>query len=73
MFIETCAQILRRRMPRGIARGDGHIDRRQQMLIQAKRLARNALDAVACNGAAESAGGDCEPQARVSFMVGQHG
>jgi len=72
MLIEARAQIAGGRMPRGITGGDGHIDRRQAMLIQAERLARDALDSVASDRAAEGSGGDCEPQARMSFMVGQH-
>ncbi len=72
MLIEARPQILRGRIARRIAGSDGHIDRGQRMLNQAKRLARNALDTVACDRAAEGSGGDCEPQARMSFMIGQH-
>ena len=72
MRIEARAQIARAREPRGVASGDRDIDGGQRMLIQAKRLARKALDAVAGDRAAEGAGGNCKPQARMSFMIGQH-
>ncbi len=72
MLIEARAQVFRARLPRSIAGGERDIDRGQCMLIQAKGLACNALDAVAGNRAAEGSGGDGEPQARMSFMVGQH-
>jgi len=55
VFVETRAQCARRGMARAVAGRDGDVDRRQGMLIQAKRLARDALDAIARDGAAESA------------------
>jgi hypothetical protein len=70
-FVQARSQIMRRGTARGLVSSDGDIDRRQSMLIQAKRLTRDALDAIARNGRAECSRGDCQPQARISFMIGQ--
>jgi hypothetical protein len=56
-------------MPRGISRRHHDVDRRQLMLVQAKRFARETLDAVARDGRAECAGRHRETKARANFMV----
>ena len=48
---------------------DGDIDRRQGVLVQAKGLARQALDAIAGNCRAEGAGSDAQPQSRMRFLI----
>jgi hypothetical protein len=41
------------------------------MLIQTEGLAREALDTIACDRAAESSRGDAQTQPRIRFIVGQ--
>jgi len=70
-LVEARPQIARRRESRRLARGDHDIDAGKDVLIHAKRLAREAFDPIACNRAAEGPGGDSQPQTRVRFMIGQ--
>jgi hypothetical protein len=72
MPLQTRAQLLRRRTPRGTLRGDRHIDWWQGVLVQSKRLARQALDAIAGDGAAEYARRDGESETRMSVMIREH-
>jgi len=55
MFFETGSKLFRLSKPRGIARRHCDVDRRQHVLVQAKRLARESLDAIADHGSTKSA------------------
>jgi len=55
MFLETGSKLLRLRKPRGVACRHRDVDRRQHVLVQAKRLARQSLDTIAGHGSAERA------------------
>ena len=55
MFLETGSKLLRLRTARGVACRHCDVDRRQHVLVQAKRLARESLDAIAGHGTAKSA------------------
>src|SRR6202050_2889849 len=72
MQIQTRAQILDARKPRGVARRNGDIHERQRMLIQAEGLSRQTLDAVAHHGGAAGARRYREPEPRIRFMVCQN-
>ncbi len=41
------------------------------MLVQTKRLSREALDTVSRDGGSEGSRGDAQTQSRNSFMIGQ--
>ena len=71
MLVQTRAQILGLGTARGVARGDGDIDRRQGVLVQTKGLSCKAFDAVACDCGAESTRRYAQAQSRVGFMIGQ--
>jgi hypothetical protein len=43
------------------------------VLVQAKRLSRDALYPITRNGGAKDAGRDAQTQPRVRFVIGQHG
>ena len=60
MPIEARAQFLQLGLSRGFPNGDGNIDRRQAVLVQAKGLARQALDAIAGHRRSEGARGDTQ-------------
>ncbi len=70
MHVQTRAQRSWARSAGGLARIHGDIDRRQRVLVQAKGLSREALDAVACNGGTKGARGDAQTQTRITFMIG---
>jgi hypothetical protein len=72
MLVQTGAQFSRRSVAGGILCRDGNVDRGQRVLVQTKGLAREALDAVARDGAAEHARRDRKPQTRMSVMIRQH-
>ena len=69
MHVQTRAQRSWARSAGGLARIHGDIDRRQRVLVQAKGLSREALDAVACNGGTKGARGDAQTQTRITFMI----
>ncbi len=69
MLLQAAPQIARLREPRRIARRDGHVDRGQAVLRQAKGLAREALDAVARDGGAEGARRYRQTQARRPGLI----
>ena len=60
------------RQARRVARGNGDIDRRQTVLIQAKGFPREPLDAVARHGGAEGTCRNCQTQSRITFMIAQN-
>jgi hypothetical protein len=66
------AQVRGKREPRGFARGNGNIDGRQSVLVQAKGFSRQALDSIAYNGITAGARRYRQPQPRMSFMVCQY-
>ena len=72
MLIEAGAQILGAGQSRRFSGGHGNIDRRQRVLVQAKGLARDPFDAIACYGGTEGARRDAQTQPGVSFMIGQN-
>jgi hypothetical protein len=53
--------------------GDGNIDRRQGLLVQAKGFSCQAFNAIARYGSAEDTRRDAQTQSRKGFMIGQHG
>ncbi len=55
MFLETGSQLFRLRNARGGARRHCDVDRRQHLLVQAKRLARESPDALAVDRSTKSA------------------
>lgn len=71
MTLEAHAQVLEARQARCVSSGDGNIDRRQGVLVQAKGFSCEAFDAVARHGGAERARRNAQPQARIGFMIGQ--
>ncbi len=73
VFLETRAQIRGRRATRGIPGRDHDVDRRQVVLVRAKRLARKPLDDIARDSATEGARCDGQTQPRTVFIVGQYG
>ena len=72
MSVETGAQILRLRMPRGVARRHSDVDRRQSMLVQTKGFPCEALDTIARYGCAEGARRDRQAQPWMTFIIGQN-
>ncbi len=72
MPFQTGAQLLRGRAARRPLRGDRYIDRRERVLVQTKGLARQSLDAVAGDGAAEHACRDGESETGMSIMICEH-
>ena len=60
MFFQCLARLARnracRRLPRGIARRDRDIDRRQIVLVQTEGFSRQAFDEVARDGVAAASG-----------------
>jgi hypothetical protein len=71
MLIQARAQVLKARHASRFARRDRDIDRGQCVLVQTKRLSREAFDAIARHRGTEGARRNAQPQSRVSFMVGQ--
>ena len=72
MLVEAEAQIGRAGRSRGFSGGHGNIDRRQRVLVQAKGLAGETFDAIACHGGTEGARRDAQTQASMRFMIGQN-
>ncbi len=72
MLVQAHTQIPGVGMPRRVPRGHGHVHGRQCVLIQAKRLARQAFDAVSQHRGAEGAGGDGQAQSRALALIRQH-
>ena len=72
MLIETGAQVAALGRSRGFARRDRYIDRRQGVLVQAKRFPCQAFDAIALDGVAESARRNAQTEARIAFTIGQN-
>jgi hypothetical protein len=70
---EARAKIAARGLPCRLARGDGDVDRGQAMLIQAEGLAGHAFDEIAGHRATAGARGDRQPEARVMFLICEHG
>jgi hypothetical protein len=72
MFVEACAQVAYFSQSRRFSGGDGDIDRRQCVLVQAKGFSCEAFDAIAGDGCAERAGRDAQTQTRIGFMIAQN-
>lgn len=72
MLLEAGTQLFGLRVTRGVPCGHHDIDRRQFVLIQAKRFARQPLDAVARHGGAECARRYCQTQSRRTFLIGHN-
>ena len=72
MTLEACAQFLEACQAGRLSSGDGNIDRRQGVLVQAKGLTCKAFDAIARDRGAEGSCRDTQAQASVGFMIGQN-
>ena len=73
MFLEAGAQFFRLRETCSVARRHHDIHRRQRVLVQAKRFAREALEAIADNGSSGGARRDRQPQSRTASIVRHNG
>jgi hypothetical protein len=71
MLVETRTQFAWAGLARRVSRRDGDIDRRQGILVQAKRLSCKAFDAIARDRSAEGSRRYTQTQASTGFMIGQ--
>ena len=72
MLFQTRAKVANFSRSGRFASRDGDINGRQAVLVQAKGLARQPLDAIAGNCGAEGARSDAQPQPRVRLLIHQN-
>ena len=73
MPVQAGTQIAQGCLPRRFAGGDGDIDRRQGVLVQAEGFSCETFDAIAGDRGAKGTGRYAQSQARMGFMIGQDG
>jgi len=72
MLFQTRSKVANFSRSRRFTSGDGDVDGRQSVLVQAKRLARQALDAITRHGRAKRTRRDTQAKTRVRVGVDQH-
>jgi hypothetical protein len=72
MFLKADSQIGKRSNARRVACGHSDVDRRQIVLVQTKGFPRQAFDAVAGHGGAESTSRYRQTKSRMTFLIREH-